>query len=265
MTFRTIDSPQNPAVKSTAKLRSSRGRQRAGKIIIDGEREIRRAIASGIQLDELFLPVYGSVDDWNAAAKTTYVVSERAHQKIAFGQRLEPVGVANRPSTTIDQLASLDLLASATFVVLEAIEKPGNIGAICRSADGAGIDAILLVEPLTDPFNPNAIRASLGTIFSVPIVNLSFDEYVAWVDQNQIHTYLAMCAPDAAVYTEEKMTATSAIVLGNEANGLSLKWESLDRASKIMLPMQGIADSLNVSAAATVLMYYAKFQGENRQ
>lgn len=253
MPDRKLESRQNPIIQAVAKLRTSRGRQQAGKIIIDGQREISRAIIAGISLDSIFLP--DDDHDWQLTkADSVYSVSQRAHEKIAYGKRLEPVAVANRPTTSLAELSVTD---DALFVVLEAVEKPGNIGAIMRSADATGVTNMILVDPLADAFNPNAIRASLGTIFALNVATASYEEYREWANRHGICSVLAICDSEAKEYTMHSFAGKSAIVLGNEANGLSDNWRDLDKAERIFLPMRGIADSLNVSSAATVLLYAA--------
>jgi len=253
LSHRKLESRQNPIIQATAKLRTSRGRQQAGKVIIDGQREISRAIEAGIVIESLFLP--DDEIDWSlATANAVYTVSPRAYEKIAFGNRLEPVAVASRPSTALEQINVTD---DSLFIVLEAVEKPGNIGAIMRSADATGITSVVLVDPLADAFNPNAIRASLGTIFSLHVATASYEVYRQWASQYGICSILAVCESEAQDYRQFKFESKSAIVLGNEANGLSGKWRSLEKQKRVFLPMRGIADSLNVSSAATVLMYAA--------
>lgn len=258
MPISKLDSPQNPTIKATAKLRTSRGRQQSGQIIIDGEREISRAAQCGVLIDTIFVPESSESAPWESLARNVYVVSDRAHEKIAFGNRLEPVAVARRPDTSLESLnRRMTWPRDAVFIVLEAVEKPGNIGAILRSADGAGVAAVLLVDPITDIFNPNAIRASIGTVFSVPVATLSFAEYQAWGHNTGVSSLLAVCDSTAIDYARLDYRGRNAIILGNEATGLSNRWGCLGGARKIALPMRGIADSLNVSAAATVLMYEA--------
>ena len=130
--------------------------------------------------------------------------------------------------------------------------------AVLRSADGAGVTAVVLVDPISDMYNPNAIRASLGTIFSVATATASFDEYRQWTSANNIRSLLAVCDGDATAYSDADYRGRTALVLGNEAHGLSAKWGDIGNAARVAIPMRGIADSLNVSAAATVLMYEAK-------
>lgn len=280
MSIIQIDSPQNATIKSVAKLRTSRGRQQQDRIIIDGDREVSRAIACGIEIESVFVSDKHDSASSNVRAERwsktlskaasdaiVYSVNERALSKIAFGERHEIVAVAKTPQRSLDNLQlgnSPQLIA-----VLESIEKPGNVGAVMRSADAAGLDALILVEPVTDLFNPNAIRASLGTIFSLNIATTTFAEYSAWAKSHGYQHLLAKCDTTAKDYCdvagERTEAGNVAIVLGCEAKGLSGNWDGAENRTNITIPMRGIADSLNISASAAVLFYeYAKrFRSQN--
>ncbi|MDY0170959.1 MAG: RNA methyltransferase, partial [Thermoguttaceae bacterium] len=180
-------------------------------------------------------------------------VTESVFVKLAFGQRAEGVlAVAEPPAT---ELASLRLPEHPLVAVLEGFEKPGNVGAVLRSADGAGISAVVVADPRTDLFNPNAIRASLGTIFSLPVRKAAGSEALAWLREHRLNVVAARV--DGSVpYTEVDFRPPTAIVLGSEAEGLSPLWHG-EHITAVRLPMLGEADSLNVSAAAAVLFYEA--------
>lgn len=257
-TIRTIDSPANPTVKAVAKLRNRRERDRQARIVIDGLREVERAFDSGVTIDQIFLPKGSELDRDSLSAWTTDLVelSVPAYERVTFGNRSEVVATARTPTRRLDDIS---LSATPLIAVVEGIEKPGNIGAIFRSADAAGIDCVVLLDPVTDIFNPNAIRASLGTIFSVPLAACSFSEYQTWARSHGIVDFLARCE-QAMLYTNVDLTQPCAFVLGSEANGLSASWEPSEFATSIRIPMHGLADSLNVSTAATVLFYEAKRQ-----
>ena len=170
-----ISSPANPRVRTAAALRDRRHRERTGRILIDGARELLRALDAGAELETLFVtePLCRSaacrelLDRIGADDRRRVEVTETAFAKLSFGDRAEGVvGVAIRPRTDLE---ALDPPPEPLLAVVEAVEKPGNFGAILRSADGAGVDGLIAADPRTDLFNPNAIRASLGTIFSVPL------------------------------------------------------------------------------------------------
>ena len=247
-----IDSPQNATIKSVAKLRTRRGREQQGRIVVDGRREVERAINQGVTLESIFVPEHEDVVPESAC--DTFVVSPRAFEKIALGPRHDIVAVAKTPSRPLDHL---QLNSTTTIAILESIEKPGNNGAVLRSADGAGIDAVILIDPVTDLFNPNAIRSSLGTIFSVPTAVASFAEYREWSTSRDLSHYLARCDQNAKPYWQADFATSCAIVLGSEASGLTDRWDQLPKTESIHIPMRGIADSLNIASSAAILFYKA--------
>jgi len=165
------------------------------------------------------------------------------------------VAVIRTPATRIEEL---ELPSEPLIVVVEAVEKPGNLGAIIRSADGAGADALITADPRTDLFNPNAIRASLGTIFAVPIAVAPSAVAIAWLRSAGIRIVVAR-VDGSLPYTEANLRGPLAIVLGSEAHGLAGAWSGPD-IEAVHLPMRGMADSLNVSAAAAILLYEARRQ-----
>jgi len=243
-----ISSASNPRLKEIAKLREGKHRRRSGHFLIDGRREVERAIHCGIRIVELFV-----TEEVRFPGVPTTLVAENVFGKIAFGNRNDGIlAVAETPQWPLDTFPTnaLPLLA-----VLEGIEKPGNVGAVFRSADGAGLDGILVTDPATDLFNPNVIRSSLGTIFKIPTAVTESREAFDWLRKHAIHLAVARC--DGAIpYTDYDFRRPTAIVLGSEADGLSAIWSGLG-ATAISLPMHGIADSLNVSSAAAVLFYEA--------
>ncbi len=259
-----ISSPQNPRIKAVVALRDRRDRERTGRIVIDGAREVLRALRSGIVVEELFACAdLCRGDDAKAALEVAArrgvprtEVDERAFGRIAFGDRAEGVvAVARAPSVA---LASLRLPPDALVVVLEGVEKPGNLGAVLRSADGAGADALIVAGDGADLFNPNAIRASVGTIFGVRVAAAPTAEVIPWLRDLGLRI-LAARVDGSRPYGQADMRAGIALVLGSEAEGLSPAWSGAG-IDAISLPMLGIADSLNVSAAAAVLLYEARRQ-----
>jgi TrmH family RNA methyltransferase len=261
-----ITSLQNPHVKNAARLRDRRHREKQGRILIDGARELRRAIDAGVRLIEVFvceplcrteqarqllatLPSTGAV---------VYSVAERVFGNLAFGERAEGVlGVAATPETTLDRLRLSEV---PLIAVLEGVEKPGNVGAVLRSADAAGLSALIVADPLTDLYNPNAVRASLGTIFSMPVASATVADALRWLRRHGL-TIFAARVDGSVSYTEADFRGPAAIVLGSEVQGLSTAWSGPE-VTAIRLPMRGVADSLNVSATAAVLFYEALRQRE---
>jgi TrmH family RNA methyltransferase len=259
-----ITSRQNARIKDAAKLRERRQRQRQGRFLIDGAREIQRAIDRGVEIVEAFACEEHFDDDQTRAAALALqsvagayaTVTAEVFEKLCYGERTGGVlAVARTPRRTLDDLAPPP---APLVAVIESLEKPGNVGAVLRSADGAGVDAVIVADPRTDLFNPNTIRASLGTVFDGNVVASSSEAALAWLERRGIPIFAAR--PDASrLYTEVDYRGGAAIVLGSEAEGLSRQWQS-DRVTGVRLPMRGIADSLNVSATAAVLFYEAQRQ-----
>ncbi len=256
-----ITSPHNPRVKLAARLRDHRQRSKEQRILIEGAREISRAIAAGVALQEVFVCVElcrsaeakQLLEILPGSAAEVLEVSEQVFSRLAFGQRAEGVvAVAVVPSHRPENLV---LRENPLVAVLEGVEKPGNIGAVLRSADAAGVSALVLADPRTDLYNPNAIRASLGTIFTLPVATAAGDDALAWLRTKGLQIVAARVQGSVA-YTEIDYSRPTAIVLGSEAAGLSPLWTGGDIRA-IRLPMLGAADSLNVSAAAAVLFYEA--------
>jgi RNA methyltransferase, TrmH family len=263
----TITSVQNPRVKDAVRLRDSRHREKQGRILIDGARELRRAIEAGVRLVEAFVcePLCRG-DEAGKVLKLlptcgaeVWEVAPAVFERLAFGQREEGiVAVAEMPKPTLATLAAaLDAAASKPplVAVLEGVEKPGNVGAVLRSADAAGVSGVIVADGRTDLYNPNAIRASLGTIFTTPICEADGRSALDWW-RDRGFTIAAARVDGAVPYTELDYRGPTAIVLGSEAAGLSAIWTG-DGVRPVRLPMLGAADSLNVSVTAAVLFYEA--------
>ena len=255
-----ISSVHNPRVKAAAALRDSRQRQQQGRILIDGVRELSRAVHSGVCVVEVFLcPELlgpGEAQPQKLLAQSGAEILEvtpQVFEKLAFGDRAEGVlGVAVTPSRRLDEL---QLPGNSLVAVIEGVEKPGNVGAVLRSADAAGVSALVVADPRTDLYNPNTIRASLGTVFSMPVAAATSEETLAWLRRNRLAIFAARV--DGSIsYIQADFRGPAAIVLGSEAQGLTSVWSG-DDIRAIRLPMLGRADSLNVSATAAVLFYEA--------
>ena len=251
-----ITSLSNPKIKEAMKLRDSKHRRRTGKFLIDGTRELQRALKAGIRILEFFTVHPFTTDEDVLVHK----VSESVMQKIAFGDRNEGIiAVAEEPVRSFEAFAAtIKKKNSPLLAVLERIEKPGNLGAVFRSADAAGIDGVMIADPLVDPFHSSSIRSSMGTIFSMPMVCESSSVIVRWLKNQEIQIAAARCEGKVS-YTEMDFCRPTAIVLGSEAGGLKETWHGKE-ITPITLPMQGIADSLNVSVAAGILFYEAMRQ-----
>ena len=260
-----LESPRNPRVRAAAELRERRHRERTGLTLVDGVREVTRALDAGIGAVEVFVSPERLARDPEGrtlaarlAAGTVPVhpSSDAVLERIGFGDRAEGVvAVVRIPALGLDRL---QLPPDALVVVLERVEKPGNLGAVLRSADGAGASAVILADPLTDLFNPNAIRASLGTIFGMPVASGPAPAVLDYLLDAGIVPWAARVDAEA-LYSEAPLSGPTALVLGSEAHGLSAAWSD-PRVHAVRLPMLGVADSLNVSIAAAVLLYEARRQ-----
>ncbi len=259
-----ITSLQNPRVKAAMRLRDGRHRAKQGRILIDGARELRRAVEAGARVEEVFVcpPLCESrravelVELLPRAGAEVLEVTEAILERLSFGRRCEGlIGVAEMPQA---RLEAIELPGRPLVAVLEGVEKPGNVGAVLRSADGAGVSALVVADPRTDLYNPNTIRASLGTVFTMPVAAAATEAAMAWLRAHRLAVYAARVDADLE-YAEVDWTQRSAVVLGSEARGLSPAWSG-DGVVPVRLPMRGVADSLNVSAAAAVLFYEARRQ-----
>jgi len=258
-----IDSPRNARIQAALALRERSERLASGMTIVDGTRECRRAVEAGVHVDAAFVcrsllrtAKAGAVLDRLRTDRVELVdVSLRVHDRLAFGNRGDGlVLVVKTPSVRLD---GLRLGPTPLVIVTEDVEKPGNLGAILRTADGAGCDAVIAVGG-TDLFNPNVIRASVGIVFSLPVASGSAADVLAWLTSRQIRPVAARVDGETA-YDAADLTGPLAIVLGSEAAGLSAAWH--DPAIRgVRLPMLGVADSLNVSVAAAVIAFEARRQ-----
>jgi TrmH family RNA methyltransferase len=259
-----LTSLANPRVKAASALRDRRARDRAGLTLVDGARELRRALDAGVGVVEAFVcepllagpDARAALDALRSGPAPIQSTSESVFAKLAFGERSEGlVAVVRIPSTA---LADLRLPEAPLIVVVEGVEKPGNLGAILRTADGAGVDAVIAASPLTDLFNPNAVRASAGTMFTVPTAAAPTTEVKRWLLDRGARIVAARVDAQQ-LYTELDLRGPLAVVVGAEAEGLTAAWTGEDVAT-VRLPMLGVADSLNVSISAAILLYEARRQ-----
>jgi RNA methyltransferase, TrmH family len=258
---RMISSPQNQRIKDAAKLRDRRQRDKQQRILIDGGREVLRALEANVDITEVFCcdELLHTSEAQAASARlretgaVVWQVTPQVFEKLSYGDRADgliAIATAKTPS-----LIDLRIKEGALVAVLEGIEKPGNVGAILRSADAAGVSAVILSDPKTDLYNPNCIRASMGTVFSLPIAISTSDEAKRWLLERKFKL-LAARVDGAVDYTAADFHGPTAIILGSESQGLTSAWQGHD-VQAIRLPMRGLADSLNVSVTAAVLFYEA--------
>jgi len=253
-----IASPANPRLKAVLALRRKRGRARSGQILIDGHRALGLALAAGVRVTDVYHCPERDTPEARAVLKQAasqgimpVPVVAVAFDKIAFGDAPDSVvAVAERPVADLD---ALRLPENALVAVAVGLEKPGNLGALVRAADGAG-GAVLAVDG-ADPFGPNAVRASRGTVFSTPLAEAGSDAALAWLAARGLH--LVATLPDADfVYTDVPLTGPVAIVLGEEHAGLPERWRRAADAA-VRVPLAGKADSLNVAVTGALLLYEA--------
>lgn len=257
----TVTSLQNPRIKRLVRLRDRRARDRSGTFLVEGYRELRRALDAGVSLTELYVCpelFLGTnegalIADAREAGAEIVELAPAAFGKVSYRDRPEGLlGVALQPSTSLDRL---DLSGDAFVLVVESIEKPGNLGTMLRTADAAGMRGILVADPTTDPFNPNVVRASVGALFTVPLAVASTEEAIPALRGAGLR--LVATTPSARLLTwEADLTGPVAVVVGSEQYGLSPEW--LDAADvAVRIPMAGTVDSLNAAVAAAVTVFEA--------
>ena len=277
-TAERITSLQNPRIKLLVKLRDRRPRDEAGVFLVEGYRQIRRALEKQVRLTEVYYSA-----DWflgenepallaqaEAAGAVLYDLSKEAFAKVAYRERPDGLlAVAPQWHHSLADLADWlglepgpggSTAPSPTriapfLLVVEAIEKPGNLGTILRSADAAGVQALIVCDPVTDLFNPNVVRASTGVLFSVPVVIARSEEVQPWLRHHRTRT-VATTPAAASLYTAVDLRGPLAIVMGSEQYGLSDFWlRAADE--RVRIPMAGQADSLNVAMATIITLFEA--------
>jgi RNA methyltransferase, TrmH family len=265
-----INSLQNERVKRIVKLQRKASFRRAeGLTVIEGVREVSRAIENGWRPTELWVcnDQFQGLEKRMGAGSVCFQCSEAVFEKITY--RDHPDGILAVGPLVGKTLAELDLPDNPLILVAEGIEKPGNLGALLRTADGAGADAVIVCDPATDLNNPNVIRNSIGTLFYLPVAEASSAETIAFLEKRSIRILSAV--PDAETdYTDCDLTGPLAVVVGAEDQGLSSHWKqelpAPAESSKpwkhleVKIPMSGKNDSLNVSVSAAVLLYEAARQ-----
>ena len=255
-----ISSPQNPKVKRLMALQQkSSARREDSLFVVEGLREVERCIEAGYELDSLFCCPSLMTDDPVLASMTRrmeshcYEVTPEVYARIAYRGTTEGViAIVRMRHLTLE---SLRLPKDPLLVVLESVEKPGNLGAVLRTADAARVDAVIVCDPLTDLYNPNLIRSSLGAFFTVPCVACSSAECIDFLRQRGVQILSAQLQ-DSSLYYDTDMRRATAIVMGTESTGLSPQWRQVADAH-IRIPMLGRVDSLNVSVSAAILVFEA--------
>ncbi len=256
-----ITSLQNPRIKHLVRLRDRRPRDEAGVFLIEGYREIRRALEKQIPITELYFS-----PDWflgenepallaqaAAAGAQLFELTKDTFAKAAYRER--PDGLLALAPQWRRSLAELQLRENPFVLVVEAIEKPGNLGTILRSADAAGVDALIVCDPVTDLFNPNVVRASTGVLFSVPVVVADSAPVRDWLRAKNIRAVATTPAANN-LYTATDLRGPLALIMGSEQYGLSEYWLR-ESDAQVCIPMAGQADSLNVAMATLITLFEA--------
>jgi len=250
-----IESAQNPKIRNLLKLQEkSRERKKQGLFVVEGIQENKLALSSGYEPEEFFVcePIFNNALDFSEFK--TFNITPALFEKIAY--RGTTGGITGIYKTKSFDLKEIKLPENALIVILEAVEKPGNLGAVLRTCDGANVDLLIVCDPLADFYNPNVIRSSIGTVFMNQTVSEEKEKVVDWLRQNKIQVVSTFLREETKDLYEINLNKSSAIVLGTEAFGLSDFWaENSDILIKI--PMNGKADSLNVSNAAAICIYEA--------
>ncbi|BDB55678.1 rRNA methyltransferase [Flavobacterium ammoniigenes] len=258
--MKQISSVQNPFVKSLVLLQEkAKARKQTGTFLMEGQREISIAIKGGYQIETvLFLPEICTEKQASQLAPTAELIeiNKEVFQKLAYRDTTEGILAVAKTKSTL--LSDLQLSENPLILVAEAPEKPGNIGALLRTADAAHLDAVIIANPKSDLYNPNIVRSSVGCLFTNQIATGTTAEIIAFLKEKNIAIYCATLQ-NSNGYHLENYTTPTALVVGTEATGLTQEWR--DAATQnIIIPMQGEIDSMNVSVAAAILIFEAKRQ-----
>ncbi len=272
-----ITSAQNPKIKNLLLLQEkSKARREQGLFVVEGRRELRHCLEAGYKVRTVFVcPEVGDSSEVTDLLRMTKQAACHSEQAACHSERSEESSVIEIPEQLYRKVAyrestegiiaeveykplkleDLRLPENPLIMVLESVEKPGNLGAVLRSADAARADAVLLCDPLTDLYNPNLIRASIGAVFTVPAVACSSEEAIAFLQACGIRILTAQLQ-DSSLYYDVNMTRGTALVMGTESTGLTDVWRKAASAH-IRIPMLGRLDSLNVSVSAAILLFEA--------
>ena len=259
--MKQITSIQNPLIKSLVLLQEkAKARKQSGTFLIEGKREIELAIKGNYQLETiLFLPELITENEINKLVKSKVElieITKEVYQKLAYRDTTEGILAIGKTKTL--SLNDLKLPENALILVMESIEKPGNIGAMLRTCDAANIDAVIIANPKTDLYNPNIVRSSVGCLFTNQIATDTTENVIQFLKDKNIAIFGATLQNSNFYHTQDYTTA-SALVVGTEATGLTQAWRN-NATQNIIIPMQGEIDSMNVSVASAILLFEAKRQ-----
>lgn len=256
-----ITSLQNPRIKQLVKLRDRHARDEEGLMLVEGVYEIETALRSGLVPQAIYTSLEDSAGrNLNFSTADCITVSPRVFAKISY--RENPDGWLAVFPIPQHALGELRLPADPFIVIAEAVEKPGNLGAILRTADAAGVSALLVCDPRVDLYNPNVVRASRGTVFTVPVVQISNPQALDWLTKNRIKI-LAATPSATRIFSDVDLRGSAAIAVGTEDAGLSEFWLS-NADERILIPMKGRVNSLNVAVSVAIIAYEVIRQREKR-
>lgn len=266
MNVETISSAQNPRIKHLLALQQKSSlRREEGLFVVEGRRELEHCIHAGMQVDSIYCLNPDEVSMFNVQRSMTKV-TPNVYERIAYRGSTEGIiAVIRTPQPrTLESLLQLEgrgVNGNPLFIVLESVEKPGNLGAVLRSADAAQATGVIVCDPLTDLYNPNLIRSSIGAIFTVPTVACTSEQCIAFLKEHGIQILTAQLQ-DSHLYYDTPMSGPTAIVMGTESTGLTDVWRQAADAH-IRIPMLGQLDSLNVSVSAAILLFEAVRQRQS--
>ncbi len=267
--MKKITSRQNPLIKHIRSLQEKSSLRKKEKLfIVEGKRELTLALKSGYQVDKIifnpqiipFPQLQQTLRKYDFTGELIEVTPE-VYSKIAYRQTTE--GIIGLAHWKDHSLSNLKLRSNPLILIAENIEKPGNIGAMLRTADASGLDAFIIANPITDLYNPNIIRSSVGGIFTVQIGIASTQEIIDWLRQNKINLYSATLQNSTPYYTVD-YTKPAAIAVGSEAQGLNPPFRQAAKQN-IIIPMRGQLDSLNVSVSAAIIVFEAVRQRQTKR
>lgn len=258
--MKQITSSQNPFIKSLVLLQEkAKARKQSGTFLIEGIREIELAIKGNYEIETILICFEVIEKSFNPSifqSLNSIEISKEVYQKLAYRDTTE--GIIAVAKTKSHQILDLQLPENPLILVMESIEKPGNIGAMLRTCDAAKVDAVIIANPKTDLYNPNMVRSSVGCLFTNQIATASTEETIDFLQQNNINFYSATLQNSTSYHTQN-FTKPTALVVGTEATGLTEPWRE-KATQNIIIPMQGEIDSMNVSVAAAILLFEAKRQ-----
>jgi TrmH family RNA methyltransferase len=258
--LKQITSIQNPFIKTLVLLQEkAKSRKQTGNFLMEGKREIMIAQKGGYEIETLlFAPDICSESEARKLSKSAELIeiNTAIFQKLAYRDTTE--GILAIAKTKPMHLSDLKLSKNPLILIAEAPEKPGNIGALLRTADAANLDAVIIANPKSDMYSPNIVRSSVGCLFTNQIATGTTAEIISFLQKNEINFYCATLQNSTSYHTQD-YTLPTALVVGTEATGLTQEWR--DAATQnIIIPMQGEIDSMNVSVAAAILIFEAKRQ-----